>query len=134
MSSSGYTYSTWPVTGSPGSEGNLISAAVPATIHPACASGTSAITHRLPVPVMVIATIAGVIIEPSFSSSSVTTPEIGAKYGTRPDARPAFEMRPAVPASSPSAPRRCLEASIRSRLPIFNASRYSCCALSSIGE
>jgi len=43
-----------------------------------------AITQRLPVPVMVKATISGVIIEPSFSSSSVTTPEIGAKYGTRP--------------------------------------------------
>ncbi len=83
-------YSTRPITGWPGSETNRSSAGVPATTHAACASGTSAMTQRLPSPVMVIATISGVTIAPSCSSSSVTTPEIGATYGTRPDARPAL--------------------------------------------
>ena len=82
-------------------------------------SGTSAMTHRLPSSVIVIAIMSGLSIAPSRASSSVTTPAIGAWNGTRPAARPDFASREAVPASSPSARRRSREASIRSWLPIL---------------
>jgi hypothetical protein len=78
MFSSGYTYSTRPGTRWPGSDGKLISAAVPTVTHADCASGTSAITHRLPSSVMVMATISRVTIEPCSTAISVTTPDTGA--------------------------------------------------------
>ena len=108
------------------------STGAPLRTNAACASGTSAVTHTLPMPASLKSVVPGMTAIPSRAPISQTMPPCGAVTVTRADGLRSRSMRAISVGGMPSRRKRCRADSARSAAPgcalALSASSSSCAA------
>ena len=108
---SGSSALTLPLYARSGYAAARASTGAPTRTSPACASGTSAVTHTVPMPASLNSVVPGMTAMPSRAPISQTMPDCGAVSVTRADGLPSRSKRAISASGTPSRRNRCRAAS-----------------------